>query len=190
MATPCYYNSKIRKLILIQGVCIVHAILSHVYIRVTNTLSKMHHKDVPCDCKSSPTNYPNILAMNLSPMYIILSFLRMFYKWNHTICDFLRLAFLTQHKYPGDESTLSCVSAVHPLCCLAVFCWEKAVAHHSSLLPGESQGRGAWGAAVCGVAQSRTRLSDSAAAVFWSTLYHSAAIHSLKDIWLVPVWGC
>ena len=31
-------------------------------------------------------------------------------------------------------------------------------------LPGESQGRGACWAAVCGVAQSRTRLSDLAAA--------------------------
>ena len=149
---------------MIQGVCIVHAILSHVYIRVTNTLSKMHHKDVPCDCKSSPTNYPNILAMNLSPIYIILSFLRMFYKWNHTICDFLRLAYLTQQKYPGDESTLSCVSAVHPLCCLAVFCWEKAVAHYSSLLPGESQGRGSLrGCHLWGRTESDTteRLSSS-----------------------------
>ena len=32
------------------------------------------------------------------------------------------------------------------------------MATHSSVLPGESQGREAWWAAVCGVAQSRTRL--------------------------------
>lgn len=104
----------------------------------------MHHKDVPCDCKSSPTNYPDMLAINLFLIYIILSFLRMFYKWNHTICDFLRLAFFTQHEYPGDQSTFSCVSVVHPLYCGVVFC---------------------------------------------TTLLHSLAIHSLKDVCLVPVWG-
>ena len=34
------------------------------------------------------------------------------------------------------------------------------MATHSSVLPGESQGREAWWAAVCGVAQSRTRLKQ------------------------------
>ena len=36
---------------------------------------------------------------------------------------------------------------------------EKDMATHSSVLPGESQGRGAWWAAVYGVAQSRTGLT-------------------------------
>ena len=63
--------------------------------------------------------------------------LRMFYKWNHTVCDFLRLAFFTQHKYPEDQSMFSCVSVVHPLYCGVMFC---------------------------------------------SALYHTLAIHSLKDI--------
>ena len=37
---------------------------------------------------------------------------------------------------------------------------EKAMAPTAVLLPGEAQGRGAWWAAVHGVAESRTRLSD------------------------------
>ena len=35
---------------------------------------------------------------------------------------------------------------------------EKEMATHSVFLPGESQGQGAWWAAVCGITQSRTRL--------------------------------
>ena len=34
--------------------------------------------------------------------------------------------------------------------------WEKEMATHSSVLAGESQGQGAWWAAVCAEAQSRT----------------------------------
>ena len=41
---------------------------------------------------------------------------------------------------------------------------QEGMAAHSSVLPGEPQGRGAWWAAVWGVAQSRTRLSDLAVA--------------------------
>ena len=36
--------------------------------------------------------------------------------------------------------------------------WRKKWQPTPVFLPGESQGRGAWWAAVCGVAQSRTRL--------------------------------
>lgn len=94
---------------------------------------------------SSPTNYPDMLAINLFPhLYIILSFfLRMFYKWNHTICDSLRFIFFTQHEYP-----------------------EISPRFH-----------------VCPCSSSLLRR------VFCTTLLHSLAIHSLKDVCLVPVWG-
>ena len=42
--------------------------------------------------------------------------------------------------------------------------WRRKWQPTPVFLPGESQGRGAWWAAVSGVAQSWTRLSDSAAA--------------------------
>ena len=37
---------------------------------------------------------------------------------------------------------------------------EREMATHSSVLPGESQGRGAWWAAIYGVAQSQTQLKQ------------------------------
>ena len=42
--------------------------------------------------------------------------------------------------------------------------WRRKWQPTPVFLPGESQGQGAWWAAVYGVAQSRTRLSDLAAA--------------------------
>ena len=42
--------------------------------------------------------------------------------------------------------------------CYTMTLSEKEMATHSMFLPGESQGRGAWWAAVYGVAQSQTRL--------------------------------
>ena len=48
--------------------------------------------------------------------------------------------------------------------CPAPLNWGRKWQATPVFLPGESQGRGAWWAAVYGVAQSRTRLSDLAAA--------------------------
>lgn len=103
----------------------------------------MHHKDVPCDCKSSPTNYPDMLAINLFLIYIILSFLRMFISGIIQYVTFWDWHF-SPNTHPGDQSTFSCVSVVHLFYCGVVFC---------------------------------------------TTLLHSLAIHSLKDVCLVPVWG-
>ena len=68
-----------------------------------------------------------------------------------------------------DCSIASCVSWVLRLTLLGLRTnsthqWRRKWQPIAEFLPGESQGRGAWWAAVRGAAQSRTRLSDSAAA--------------------------
>ena len=50
-------------------------------------------------------------------------------------------------------------------------------------LPGESQGRGAWWAAVYGVEQSRTRLSDLAAAAVSLCMYVCMCVCVCKYIY-------
>ena len=56
--------------------------------------------------------------------------------------------------------------------------WRRKWQPTPVFLPGESEGRGAWWAAVYGVAQSRTRLSDLAAAAagLWYTPAASATL--------------
>ena len=53
------------------------------------------------------------------------------------------------------------------------------MASHSSVLPGESQGREAWWAAVNGVTQSRTRLKRC-----------SSSIELLHLILVLTIWSC
>ena len=57
------------------------------------------------------------------------------------------------------------------------------MATHALFLPGESQGRGAWWAAVCGVAQSRTRLkrlgSSSSTPLFIPT---GVCVHAVTSV--------
>ena len=54
------------------------------------------------------------------------------------------------------------------------------------LLPGKSHGRGAWQAAVNGVAKSRTRLSDFTFTFHFHTLQKEMAAHSSVLAWRIP----
>ena len=53
-------------------------------------------------------------------------------------------------------------------------------------LPGESHGRRAWWAAVHGVAQSRTRLSDFTFSFHFHSLEKEMATHSSVLAWRIP----
>ena len=63
--------------------------------------------------------------------------------------------------------------------------WRRKWQPTPVFLPGESQGRGAWWAAIYGVAQSRTRLSDLAAAAA-ATLEKEMASHLGILAWGIP----
>ena len=63
---------------------------------------------------------------------------------------------------------------------------EKAVAPTPVLLPGESQGRGAWWAAAHGVAKSRARLSDFPFTFHFHALEKEMATHSSVLAWRMP----
>ena len=87
---------------------------------------------------------------------------------------------------------------------------EKAMAPHSSTLawkipwteePGglQSKDRGAWWAAVHGVAKSQTRLSDFTLTFHFQALEKEMATHSSVLAWRIPgtgslvgcrLWGC
>ena len=66
---------------------------------------------------------------------------------------------------------------------------EKAMAPAPVLLPGESQGRGAWWAAVHGVAKSQTRLSDFTSTFPFHALEKDMATHSSILAWRIPGTG-
>ena len=72
-----------------------------------------------------------------------------------------------------------------PVLCLV----EKAMAPTPVLLPGEPQGRGAWGAAVHGVAKSRARLSDFTFTFHFHALEKEMATHSSVLAWRIPGAG-
>ena len=57
------------------------------------------------------------------------------------------------------------------------------------LLPGKSHGRGAWWAAVHGVARSRTRLSDFTLFFHFHALEKEMATHSSVLAWRIPGTG-
>ena len=63
---------------------------------------------------------------------------------------------------------------------------EKAMAPTPVLLPGKSRGRGAWWAAVHGVAKSRTRLSDFSFTFHFHALEKEMATHSSVLAWRIP----
>ena len=56
-------------------------------------------------------------------------------------------------------------------------------------LPGESQGQGAWWAAVYGVAQSRTQPSDFTLTFHFHALEKEMATHSSVLAWRIPGMG-
>ena len=45
---------------------------------------------------------------NLFSISKSLSFQRMLYKWNHTVCNFLELAIFTQHNFPETHAVCLC----------------------------------------------------------------------------------
>ena len=67
---------------------------------------------------------------------------------------------------------------------------EKAMAPHSSTLALKNyMDRGAWWAAVHGVAKSRTRLSDFTFTFHFYALEKEMAIHSSVLAWRIPGTG-
>ena len=70
--------------------------------------------------------------------------------------------------------------------CYTMTLSEKEMATHSMFLPGESQGRGAWWAAVYGVAQSQTRLKWlSSSSIQWHS-EKAMAPHPSTLAWKIP----
>ena len=67
--------------------------------------------------------------------------------------------------------------------------WRRKWQPTPVFLPGESRGRGAWWAAVCGVAQSWTRLSDFTFTFHFHALEKEMATHSSVLAWRVPGTG-
>ena len=66
---------------------------------------------------------------------------------------------------------------------------EKATASTPVLLPGKSHGRGAWWAAVHGVAKICTRLSDFTLTFHFHALEKEMATHSSVLAWRIPGTG-
>ena len=66
---------------------------------------------------------------------------------------------------------------------------EKAMDLTPVLLPGKSMDRGAWQAAVHGVAKSRTRLSDFTFTFYFHALEKEMATHSSVLAWRIPMTG-
>ena len=66
---------------------------------------------------------------------------------------------------------------------------EKAMAATPELLPGKSQGQRAWRAAVHGVAESRTQLSDFTFTFHFHELEKEMATHSSVLAWRIPGMG-
>ena len=67
--------------------------------------------------------------------------------------------------------------------------WRRKWQLTPVFLPGESQGRGAWWAAVYGVAQSRTRLSDFTFTFHFYALEMELATHSSVLAWRIQGRG-
>ena len=66
--------------------------------------------------------------------------------------------------------------------------WRRKWQPTPVFLPGESQGRGAWWAAVCGVAQSRTRLKWLSSSRAINSLFIKGKIfsrHLAHDLWFL-----
>ena len=67
--------------------------------------------------------------------------------------------------------------------------WRRQWQPTLVLLPGKSVDRGAWWAAVHGVAKSRTRLSDFTFTFHFHTLEKEMATHSSVLAWRIPGTG-
>ena len=67
--------------------------------------------------------------------------------------------------------------------------WRRKWQPTPVFLPGESQDGGAWWAAVSGVAQSRTRLSDFPFTFHFHALEKDMATCSSIHAWRIPGWG-
>ena len=80
------------------------------------------------------------------------------------------------------ETSLSLFTFMH---------WRRKWQPTPVFLPGESQGQGAWWAAVYGVAQSRTRLKrlSSSSSSSRSIMSNSLQPHGLQPTWLLCPWG-
>ena len=66
---------------------------------------------------------------------------------------------------------------------------EKEMATHCSILPGKSMKRGAWWAAVNGVAKSRAQLTDFPFTFHFHALEKEMATHSSVHAWRIPGTG-
>ena len=66
---------------------------------------------------------------------------------------------------------------------------EKAMAPTPVLLPGKSMDGGAWEAAVHGVTEGRTRLSDFTFTFYFHALEKEIATHSSVLAWRIPGTG-
>ena len=69
------------------------------------------------------------------------------------------------------------------------FYWRRQSHPTPVLLPGKPMDRGAWWAAVLGVAKSRTRLSDFTFTFHFHSLEKEMATHSSVLAWRVPGTG-
>ena len=67
--------------------------------------------------------------------------------------------------------------------------WRRKWQPTPVFLPGESQGREAWLAAIYGVAQSQTRLSDFPFTFHFHELEKEMATHSSVLAWRIPGTG-
>ena len=66
--------------------------------------------------------------------------------------------------------------------------WRRKWQPTPVFLPGESQGRGAWWAAICGVAQSRTRLKRLSSSSSSIGLHRTVQLQLLQHYWLRNKW--
>ena len=67
--------------------------------------------------------------------------------------------------------------------------WRRKWQPTPVFLPGESQGQETWWAAVYGVAQSRTRLSNFPFTFYFHALEKEVATHSSVLAWRIPGMG-
>ena len=73
--------------------------------------------------------------------------------------------------------------------CYYYYHWRRQWHPTPVLLPGKSMDRGAWWAAVHGVAKSRTRLSDFTFTFHFYALEKEMATHSSVLAWRIPGMG-
>ena len=92
---------------------------------------------------------------------------------------------------PGRLQSMVAQSRTRPtsLSLFTFMHWRRKWQPTPMFLPGESQGGGAWWTAVCGVAQSQTRLSDFTFSFHFHALEKAMATHSSVLAWRIPGRG-